>query len=118
MKFYNNISNLQDWEQTVRVTLQCGPYKGYISFAVIGNQFGKNVLAFYPDQLTPRDISAFVENECNMKVDPTRRILHFDLKSEELNSTQHYEIPYMDARIDNMVVAVEIIESKPYKRKK
>ena len=61
MKFYNNISNLQDWEQTVRVTLQCGPYKGYISFAVIGNQFGKNVLAFYPDQLTPRDISAFVE---------------------------------------------------------
>ena len=28
MKFYNNISNLQDWEQTVRVTLQCGPYKG------------------------------------------------------------------------------------------
>ena len=118
MKFYNNISNLQDWEQTVRVTLQCGPYKGYISFAVIGNQFGKNVLAFYPDQLTPRDISAFVENECNMKVDPTRRILPFDLKSEELNSTQHYEIPYMDARIDNMVVAVEIIESKPYKRKK
>lgn len=61
--------------------------------AVIGNQFGKNVLAFYPDQLTPRDISAFVENECNMEIDPTRRILHFDLKSEELNSTQHYELP-------------------------
>lgn len=118
MKFYNNISNLQDWEQTVRVTLQCGPYKGHISFVVVGNQFGKNVLAFYPDQLTPRDISAFVENECNMEIDPTRRILHFDLKSEELNSTQHYELPCMDARIDNMVVAVEIVESKPYKRKK
>ena len=44
--------------------------------------------------------------------------MHFDLKSEELNSTQHYELPCMDARIDNMVVAVEIVESKPYKRKK
>lgn len=53
-----------------------------------------------------------------MEIDPTRRILHFDLTSEELNSTQHYEIPCMDARIDNMVVAMEIVESKPYKRKK
>lgn len=118
MEFYNNISNLRDWEQTVRVTLQCGPYKGHISFVVVGNQFGKNVLTFYPDQLTQRDIDAFTENECNMEIDPTRRILHFDLTSKELNITQHYAIPCMDARIDNMIVAVEITESKPHKPKK
>lgn len=115
MKFYNNTSDLWDWEQTVRVTLQCGPYKGTIAFKVIGNQHGKNVLGFYPDQLTERDIAAFVENTCNMEIDPTRRILHFDLRSEELDTVQHYAFPCMDNRIDNMVVAMEIIESKPYK---
>lgn len=82
MNFYNNTSNLQDWEQTVRVTLQCGPYKGHIAFQVIGNQYGKNILCFYPDQLTQREIEAFVENTCNMEIDPTRRFLHFDLHSE------------------------------------
>lgn len=116
MKFYNNTSNLQDWEQTVRVTLQYGPYKGHIAFQVIGNQYGKNILCFYPDQLTPRDVDAFVENTCNMKIDPTRRFLHFDLRSEELDSTQHYAFPCMDRRIDNMIVAMEIIECKPYKK--
>lgn len=82
---------------------------------MIGNQHGKNVLGFYPDQLTERDIAAFVENTCNMEIDPTRRILHFDLRSEELDAVQHYAFPCMDSRIDNMVVAMEIIESKPYK---
>ena len=116
LKFYNNTSNLQDWEQTVRVTLQCGPYKGHIAFQVIGNQYGKNILCFYPDQLTPRDVDAFVENTCNMKIDPTRRFFHFDLRLEELDSTQHYAFPCMDRRIDNMIVAMEIIECKPYKK--
>ena len=53
-----------------------------------------------------------------MKIDPTRRFLHFDLRSEELNSTQHYAFPCMDRRIDNMIVAMEIIECKPYKSHK
>ena len=118
MKFYNNTNNLNDWEQTVRVTLQCGPFKGPIAFKVIGNQYGKNVLCFYPDQLTERDIAAFVENTCNMEIDPIRRILRFDLRSEELDVVQHYAFPCMDSRIDNMVVAMEIIESKPYKKHK
>ena len=100
------------------MTLQCGPYKGHISFCGSWKSVWEECFGVYPDQLTPRDIDTFVENECNMEIDPTRRILHFDLTSEELNSTQHYEIPCMDAGIDNMVVAVEIIESKPYKRKK
>ena len=116
MNFYNNTSNLQDWEQTVRVTLQCGPYKGHIAFQVIGNQYGKNILCFYPDQLTRREIEAFVENTCNMEIDPTRRFLHFDLHSEELDSTQHYAFPCMDRGIDNMIVAMEIIEPKPHKK--
>ena len=50
-----------------------------------------------------------------MEIGPTRRILHFDLRSEELDAVQHYAFPCMDSRIDNMVVAMEIIESKPYK---
>lgn len=109
MEYYDNgMNSRRNNVHTIKVTFQTQDYKGYICYEMRGNCLGKDLLDFDLDTWDEYNIKNLKENTCKLKGDDIGFSMELkNGKGETCNPC------YMDAaEVDEMVVAIEIIDCK------
>lgn len=110
MKKYDIRDNFRSRVHTIRVTFQWKEYKGHIAYEVYGNCRGLNVMDIDFDYMDSEDINRLVENDCSFRWDENYEVWQMNLKDEEGNICECYDIEPND--INDYVVAIEIINCR------
>ncbi|WP_291568588.1 DUF5406 family protein [Clostridium sp. UBA2485] len=110
MKSYDNTDNFRNREHVIRITFQSEEYKGHIAYKVQGNCQGINVMDFDVDYIDEDDISRFIENDCNFRLNDDCETFSMTLTDLEGNECL---FEYEESNdIGNKIVAIEIVDCK------
>lgn len=93
---------------TVCIGFQYGEFKGKIAYKVGGNRRGIALLEFDPDVMDSKNISRFVENDCEFAFNEETESFSLSLTDTEGSVAVFADLDGVD--VGCMVVSAEIID--------